>query len=99
MALWGPLFLVYWKRHQTGLKILWDNLYKSDHKLEAIRKEFVGESKLNHVTGKIEPDYPHSKRQMRYFESVLIQMVITVTIVFPYLIICFNFTGVITEKD
>jgi hypothetical protein len=33
MALWASMFAVYWKRHQKSLRILWDNLYSSEHKI------------------------------------------------------------------
>jgi len=99
MALWASMFAVYWKRHQKSLRILWDNLYSSEHKIQAIRPDFVGEPRLNHVTGEIEPDYPASSRIIRYLESFLTQFLITISIVIPFLICCYNFTGVITENS
>jgi anoctamin-10 len=31
MAIWAALFSVNWLRHQRSLRILWDNLYNSEH--------------------------------------------------------------------
>ena len=72
MALWASLFVVCWKRHQKSLKILWDNLYQSEHKVQAIRKDFVGEPMVNPVTGEVEPEYSECSRMMRYLESFII---------------------------
>lgn len=59
MSFWATLFITNWKRHQRGLKILWDNLYQSERHIEQTRPEFVGTPAVNPISEKMEPHYSH----------------------------------------
>ena len=94
MAIWAALFSVNWLRHQRSLRILWDNLYNSEHHIEQIRKDFVGVPTINQISEKVEPHYSDSKRMIKYFESFLICLPFF-GLVFYFLVCCYNITGVI----
>lgn len=96
MSIWAALFAINWRKHERSLNVTWDNLWKNEHQLEAIREEFVGEPKVNPITLKIEPHYPENERTMRYIESFLVSTTFLI-VIFIYLIAAYNITGVIVE--
>ena len=92
MAFWATLFAVNWKRHQRGLRVMWDNIYQSELHIREIRPEFRGEPAIDQITGLIEPQY--NNRKMRNLESFLICQPMFL-VVFVFLVCCYNITGVI----
>jgi hypothetical protein len=83
IAIWVQLFIVSWNRKSSEIKAHWDsdeNLFKK----EVQRNEFVGELKINPVTGHYHLYYPNYKRLISYFFSSL------AVILFFVISICFN---------
>jgi len=83
IAIWVQLFIVSWNKKSSAIKAQWDsdeNLFKK----EVQRKEFVGEYKINPVTGHYHLYYPNYKRLISYFFSSL------AVILFFGISICFN---------
>ena len=69
MALWVQIFIVFWYRKESALKVLWDNdskEFEDDDK----RKEFVGDIKKNPITGKDELYYSEKKQMINYLYSI-----------------------------
>ena len=64
-ALWGSLFIIFWKRRSRGLQIEWDNHQSQFHE-DDVRKEFQGIQRVNPVTDKVEPMFTHKERVSRY---------------------------------
>jgi len=50
MALWGTLFVIFWKRRQRELRVKWD-LHQSKKLDEDVRKEFRGTLRINPISG------------------------------------------------
>lgn len=49
MAVWGTLYVCFWRRHCRGLMVLWDcggNKNEAEH----VRKEFQGELQFDPIT-------------------------------------------------
>ena len=83
IAIWVQLFIVSWNKKSSEIKAQWgsdENLFKK----EVQRKEFVGELKINPVTGRYHLYYPNYKRLISYFFSSL------AVILFFGISICFN---------
>ena len=97
ISIWAALFAIKWKQHQRSLKILWDNLNRSERNFKQIREAFVGVPKINPVTEQVEPYYPSKERYMRYLESLVVCFVLLM-VIFVYLVAMYNITGVITEE-
>ena len=94
MTYWGALFSINWKRHERGLRVLWDNLFYSERQFEQIREDFVGVPMINPVTEKIEPYFSETQRQVKYLISTLVCLPCFV-VIFVFLVACYNITGVI----
>jgi hypothetical protein len=68
-ALWGSLFIIFWKRRSRGLQIEWDN-HQSQHHEDDVRKEFQGIVRVNPVNDKEEPMFTHRERLRGYLKSL-----------------------------
>jgi hypothetical protein len=95
-ALWGTLFIIFWKRRSRGLQIEWDN-HSSIYQEDDIRKEFQGIKCINPVTDKEEAMFTHKQRLSRYIKSLLMcsphfAAIILLNIIF------LNLTGVINPQ-
>lgn len=74
MTIWVQFFIIFWKRKESELKVMWDNDTK-EYEKEDKRKEFVGEIKKSIITGKYELFYPEKKKYLNYAISVFITLI------------------------
>lgn len=49
MAVWGTVYVCFWRRKCRGLTVLWDAGGKKDEQ-EKVRKEFKGEMAFDPIT-------------------------------------------------
>ncbi|TSQ92625.1 Anoctamin-10 [Bagarius yarrelli] len=62
--IWSTVFIELWKRRSAALSYRWGTLTLTEHFQEP-RPGFQGEVGINPVTGRTEPLFPDSQRQMR----------------------------------
>ncbi len=70
IAIWVQFFIISWNKKLSELKIQWNNDENIFQK-EVQRRDFLGELKINPVTGKYHLYYPTYKRIISYFFSAL----------------------------
>jgi len=61
MGFWTMLFIHFWRRKASSYALKWGT-FSVNRKLERTRPEFVGISRVNPVTGRIDRIYPWSER-------------------------------------
>ena len=71
IAIWVQFFIISWNKNSNALQIKWNYDDENEFKKEVQRREFVGELKINPVTGKYHLYYPNQKRLISYFFSAL----------------------------
>ena len=97
IAIWVQFYIISWYRKSNALQIKWNNDEKQYNK-EVQRREFVGELKINPVTGKYHLYYPAHKRLISYFFSALaVFLFFCISIVFN--IIFFNLRKVFPDDS
>ena len=84
IAIWVQFFIISWNRKSNALQIKWNEDDDIKYNKEVQRREFVGELKINPVTGKYHLYYPTHKRLISYFFSAL------AVFLFFCISICFN---------
>ncbi len=70
LSVWSQIFLIFFQRKCSEIAVEWDNLTEEYDK-ENFRREFKGEWRKSHVTGKYEKYYPNTKRIPKFFLSIL----------------------------
>ena len=70
IVIWVQFFIISWNKKLSELKVQWNN-DKNLFEKERQRRDFVGELKINPVTGKYHLYYPTYKRLISYFFSAL----------------------------
>ena len=70
IAIWVQFFIISWNKKSSAIEVKW-NKDDIEFKKEVQRREFVGELKINPVTGKYHFYYPSYKRLISYFFSAL----------------------------
>ena len=96
IAIWAQFFIISWNKKSSELKVQWDNDEKIFQK-EVQRMDFVGELKINPVTGKYHLYYPTYKRIISYFFSAIAVLLFFGISIF-FNIIYFNLRKIIKES-
>eukprot|EP00743_Colponemidia_sp_Colp-15_P001983 GILK01002156.1.p1 GENE.GILK01002156.1~~GILK01002156.1.p1 ORF type:complete len:714 (-),score=75.35 GILK01002156.1:101-2242(-) len=73
IALWGTLFLEFWKRHQSELAIRWG--MEEFEQEETIRPAFEGTPRISPVTDKPEKFYSPTKRRVKQVFSMTVALI------------------------
>ena len=97
IIIWIQFFIVFWRRKESELKVLWDNdskVYEDEDK----RKEFVGEIRKSIITGKNELFYPQKKKLFNYLISCCITLIFISIALFIH-IIALNLRNLIPEEN
>ena len=97
IAIWVQFFIISWNKKSSELKVQWNNEQKIFQK-EVQRMDFVGELKINPVTGKYHLYYPTYKRLISYFFSAIAVLLFFGISIFLN-IIYFNLRKVFPEND
>jgi anoctamin-10/anoctamin-7 len=92
-ALWGSLFIIFWKRRSRGLQIEWDN-HNSVYHEDDVRREFRGSVKVNRITDKEEKMFSTKERITCYLKSFAMCMPHFGFIIFMN-VVFLNMTGII----
>ena len=70
IAIWVQFFIISWNKKSSELQVQWNN-DETIFKKEVQRREFVGELKINPITGRYHLFYPTYKRLISHFFSAL----------------------------
>ena len=97
IAVWAQFFIISWNQKSSSLRMKWNNEEKHFTK-EIQRRDFVGEFKINPVTGKYHLYYPSYKRIISYFfSSIAVLQFFCISIFLN--VIYFNLRKVIPENN
>merc|ERR1711972_614930 len=86
MGIWSTLFAHFWRRTAATHALKWGTLGMGKQ-LEPTRPEFVGVSRINPVTGRVDRYYPWSERIWRVLFSASVLSVAIVALVFTILVL------------
>ena len=70
IAIWVQFFIISWNKKSSELQVQWND-DETIFKKEVQRREFIGELKINPITGRYHLFYPTYKRLISYFFSAL----------------------------
>jgi hypothetical protein len=97
IAIWVQFFIISWNKKSSAIEVKWNN-DESIFKKEVQRREFVGELKINPVTGKYHLYYPNYKRLISYIFSALgVMFFFGISIIFN--ILYFNLRKVFPDDN
>ena len=97
ISIWVQFFIISWNKKSSELKVQWNNDEDIFNK-EIQRQDFVGELKINPVTGKYHLYYPSTKRLISYFFSALAVLLFFGISLF-FNVIYFNLRKVFPDDD
>ena len=97
ITIWIQIFIIFWKRKESELKVLWD-IDNLEYEKEDKRKEFIGEIKKSIITGKNEFYYPLKKKLIHYSISSCITLIFIIFALFIHLI-SLNLRNLINEEN
>mmetsp|Transcript_67035 Transcript_67035/g.169851 ORF Transcript_67035/g.169851 Transcript_67035/m.169851 type:complete len:744 (-) Transcript_67035:130-2361(-) len=86
MGFWAVFFIHFWRRTAATHALKWGTLGMGKQ-LEPTRPEFVGVSRINPVTGRVDRYYPWSERIWRVLFSASVLSVAIVSLVFCILVL------------
>ena len=97
ISIWVQFFIISWNQKSSELQIQWNN-DENIFKKEVQRRDFVGELKINPVTGKYHLYYPTRKRLISYFFSV-IAVLLSLSVSLFFNIVYFNLRKVYSDDS
>lgn len=86
MGFWAIFFVHFWRRTAATYALKWGTLGLG-RQLEPTRPEFIGVSRINPVTGRVDRYYPWSERIWRVLFSVSVLTVTIISLIFVVLIL------------